>query len=162
MDRDIGKQELLQRLQSGYARFQQLIAHLTPAQLQAPGVIGRWSIKDLIAHFIAHEQFALSEIAAAQRGEKYHSPFQDSDEINAAVVEQYADTPAEEVFAAWETSFRGVVAAVQALADAEFAADGAVARLLEDTIDGALANNTYEHYAEHTPAVAAWIGRLAQ
>ncbi len=44
MDRDIDKQELLQRLQAGYDHFQHLIVHLTPAQLQAAGVIGNWSI----------------------------------------------------------------------------------------------------------------------
>src|SRR5215471_18606058 len=134
MDSDINKQELLQRLQGGYDRFQQLIVHLTPAQLQVAGVIGRWSIKDLIAHFITHEQFALSEIAAARQGKTYHNPFQDADEMNAAVVEQYTDAPIEQVLVAWETSFRQVVAAVEALTDAEFAVDGSVVRLLEDTI----------------------------
>lgn len=160
MDGDVDKQELLQRLQLGYVRFQQLIVHRTPDQLQVAGVIGSWSIKDLIAHFIAHEQFALREIAAARRGERYHTPFQDTDQMNAAVVEQYADTPIEHVLVAWETSFRQVVAEVEALTDAEFAIDGTVVGLLEDTIDGALGNNTYEHYAEHTPEVVSWLSRL--
>jgi hypothetical protein len=30
-----------------------------------------WAIKDVIAHFIAHEQFALRELQHALRGERY-------------------------------------------------------------------------------------------
>jgi len=157
MTTNVNKQELLLRLQAGYDRFRQMIAHLTPAQLQTVGVIGTWSIKDVIAHFIAHEQFALRELAAARRVERYDNPFEDTDEMNGAAVAQNAGAPVEQVLLAWETSFRQVVAMVETLTDDEFAVDGPVVRCLDDTIDGALANNTYEHYSEHTPAILAWI-----
>lgn len=46
-------------------------------------------------------------------------------------------------------SARQVVAAVAALAEADFDPAGPLAAALDDTIDGALANNTYAHWAEH-------------
>jgi hypothetical protein len=36
----------------------------------APRAIGRWSLRDLLAHFAAHEQKALAEITATWRGER--------------------------------------------------------------------------------------------
>ena len=65
------KQDLLERLHAGYKHFRLIIGDLTPLQLQTPGVVGHWSLKDLIAHFIAHEQFALRELVAARQGEHY-------------------------------------------------------------------------------------------
>jgi hypothetical protein len=161
MNTDVDKQELLRRLHSGFARLHQMIAHLTPQQLDTAGVIGTWSIKDTIAHFIAHEQFALNELSAARRGESYRNPFRDSDAMNAAAVAQYVDEPVDRVLRAWEASFRQVVATVDSLTEADFSPDGSVVHCLGDTIDGALANNTYEHYAEHLPAIEAWMRQQA-
>jgi len=50
-----------------------------------------------------------------------------------------------------------VITAVRALSDADYDLNGPVAQVLEDTIDGALGNNTYDHYAEHLPEIEAWI-----
>ncbi|KPV51370.1 hypothetical protein SE17_21570 [Kouleothrix aurantiaca] len=155
----IGKRELLARLHAGYDAFQQLIAPLSEAQMSAPGVQGAWSLRDVVAHFVAHEQFALHELAAARRGERYQHPISGSDAMNAAAVAEHSATPAGEVLHAWEASFRAVVAAVTALREDDFADGSALTAALGDTIDGALANNTYEHYAEHTPALLAWLAQ---
>ena len=58
---------------------------------------------------------------------------------------------------AWEASHQQVITAVRALSDADYDLNGPVAQVLEDTIDGALGNNTYDHYAEHLPEIEAWI-----
>ena len=159
MAEHVSKYELLQRLHKGCEQFRHLIAPLTHAELGTPGVLGAWSIKDIVAHFIAHEQFALGELAAARNGEAFEYPVEGTDAINAAATAQHSGTPAEQVLLRWEQSFRQVVALAEALAEADFAPDSAVVQRLGDTIDGALANNTYEHYAEHTPAVREWIAR---
>lgn len=155
----IGKRELLARLHAGYNAFRQLIAPLSEAQMATPGAQGAWSVRDMLAHFVAHEQFALHELAAARRGEAYQHPISGSDAMNAAAVAEHSAAPAGEVLRAWEGSFRAVVAAVAALREEDFAEGSALTATLGDTIDGALANNTYEHYAEHTPALLAWLAQ---
>ena len=157
MSQAVTKHELLQRLHAHHRQLRQLIAPLTSNQLEAKGVIGSWSIKDTIAHFIAHEQFALRELAAAQRGEVYQNPYTDTDLMNAHAVADCAELSIQQVMRAWEKSFQQVIQAVESLQDGDFAEDSSVMRWLNDTIDGALANNTYDHYVEHTPAIEAWI-----
>jgi ribosomal protein S18 acetylase RimI-like enzyme len=162
MDETVDRTELLRRLEREYRRFQGALAALAPEQLEAPGAIDAWSIKDLVAHLIAHEQFALREVRHALRGERFVPDTHDSRVVNARAVAERQHQPAAEVLQAWEASFEQVVAAIQALPDSAFDPDGAVVQLLEDTIDGAFGNNTYEHYAEHLPAVEAWLRQNGQ
>ena len=82
----MNRDALTEALEAARAKLDAALEGLNAEELTAPGTIGDWSIKDLLAHFIAHEQFALSELAAARRGETYRNPFQDSDEMNAAAL----------------------------------------------------------------------------
>ena len=44
------KAEFLDRLRSGRAEWDALIAQIDEAQMTEPGVVGDWSVKDIIAH----------------------------------------------------------------------------------------------------------------
>lgn len=157
MEQQVGRDELLARLERSYRRVIDTLVPLAPAQLETPGVVGDWSIKDVLVHFIAHEQFALAELAQARRGQPFEPEAAGSDAINARAVGERAHQPAASVLRDWQDSYQQVVSAVRALADADFDPGGTLAQALGDTIDGALGNNSYEHYAEHLPAIEAWL-----
>lgn len=153
MDNTIGKAELLRRLRQGKAVMDRALAGLSPELLTLPYALGEWSVKDLLAHFTAHEQRALAEIRAAQRGQPLPPP-PDYD-LNEAAVEASRWQSLDAVRADWERSFQEVVMAVELLPDADFNPGGPLVQALGETIEGALANNTYEHYAEHLDALLA-------
>src|SRR4051812_20776046 len=69
LNQTINKAQLLDLIREGRAQFEALIAQLTPAQMIEPHTVGEWSVKDVMAHFIAHEQHALRELSYALRGE---------------------------------------------------------------------------------------------
>jgi uncharacterized protein (TIGR03083 family) len=153
----VGKRELVDRIVRGRLEFLRAVVALPDDAWETPNVVGEWSVKDLLAHLIAHEQRALDELNTARRGEKYTFPSGDNDTFNARAVTQYKKRTSEQVRAAWLASTNRIIAAVQELSDADFEPESPVCALLEDTIDGALANNTYEHYAEHLPEVQEWL-----
>jgi hypothetical protein len=62
----------------------------------------------------------------------------------------------------WDRSYRQVMATVEALTADDFASGSALEQSLGDTIDGALATNTYAHYVEHTPRVEALVASVKQ
>jgi len=157
MEQFVDRKELLKRLDHEYRRFRNSIAPLTPKHFETPGVVGTWSIKDLIAHFIAHEQFALHELQHALRGERYQPDENEADAINDRAVADYQQQSLDEVLHAWDISYHQIVVLVEALPDDAFQPMGSFVQVLEDTIDGALGNNTYLHYAEHLPSVEAWL-----
>ena len=158
----VGKGELLSRITASRDHLASLFAAIPDTAFLQPSVIGRWSARDLLAHFVAHEQRALSEIAAARRGERLAIDAAGTDEFNAGAVFAWASLPPAEARAAWDRSYRRVIETIEALADADFAPGSALEHALGDTVDGALANNTYAHYSEHLPELEAFVARCRQ
>lgn len=161
MNRYVPKAELLRRLQREHARFEAMLARLTGEQMIEPNVVGNWSIKDVIAHFIAHEQFALEELQCALRGERPEVAHYAGDAFNARVVMASRFKSVDDVKSTWDRSYRQVVAAVTALSDADFDPASPVVQALGDSIDGALGNNSYDHYAEHQAEIEAWLRKTS-
>lgn len=142
---------IVRRMHRERDAFEAIIDRMTPDQVANLPVVGFWTMRDVIAHLIAHEQRALDELRSALRGETLaidHSTAA-TDAFNAAAAEGRQHQSLDEVHAAWTASFDDVVAAVSALPTPSFDPDGPVCTALGDTIDGALANNTYGHYAGH-------------
>lgn len=153
----VDKPELLRRLSYGYVRFNLILERLSPEQRITPDVIGVWSVKDLLAHFIAHEQRALDELRHALRGDPYHFDHSCNATFNEGAVLAYRTESYANVYAAWSRSVESVIAEVSQLTDADFDLNWRVVQLLDDTIDGALANNSYEHWEAHAEQIEAWL-----
>jgi hypothetical protein len=166
LEEPLTKAELLDRLHTEHVRLTQAINQLTEAQLTQQGIIGTWSVKDMLPHIMHWEQFALGELEPAMRGERPAAPDaagaeedESDDEINARVVAQYRDVPLSDVRAAFARSFQRVVAVVEALDAADFTVDSPVARVLGESVVDCLGNNTYDHYAEHSAMIRDWLAR---
>jgi hypothetical protein len=165
MEEHLSKAELLDRLQTEHARLTQVISQLTEAQLTQPGIIGTWSVKDMLPHIMHWEQFALGDLEPAMRGERpapasgAPDDEESDDAVNARVVAQYRDVPLSDVQAAFERSFQRVVAVVEALDETDFTAESPIARMLGESVVDCLGNNTYEHYAEHSAMIRDWLAR---
>jgi hypothetical protein len=160
-DNFVHKDELLRRLDERYEWFDVLLERAAAQDTDAPGVTEEWSVKDVVAHLIAHEQRSIAEIRAAKQGRTLAIKHEENDSFNAGAVFAWRVSSFEQMRKAWQSSFQQVVRTVQALTDADFDPYGTVVAALGDTIDGALANNTYEHYDYHGAQIAAWLNRLA-
>jgi hypothetical protein len=158
----VGKAELLRRLKAGRNRFAAVLDAVPSSVFLRPNTIGQWSVRDLLAHFVAHEQRAMTEIATAQRRERLAIDHHSAAAFNAGAVFAWAPLGREDAVAAWERSYQQVVEMVEALRESDFAPGSALEQSLGDTIDGALANNTYAHYAEHLPRLEALVARVSR
>jgi hypothetical protein len=156
----VGKPELLHRLKVGRDRLATVLDAVPSSVFLRPNTIGQWSVRDLLAHLVAHEQRALTEIASALRGERLAIEHQSTAAFNAGAMFAWAPLGREAALAAWEQSYRQVVEVVETLRESDFAPGSALEQLLGDTIDGALANNTYAHYAEHLPRLEGLVARV--
>lgn len=160
MSFDIDKNELARRITDAYAQLAGLIDQLSPEQMERPHAIGALSIKELLGHLIAHEQRAMEELRSARQGRQMPTDHAANDAFNAGAVAAATPIDARSIRAAWERSVQQVLDTIQALPDADFLPNSALTQILEDSIDGALGNNTYEHYIEHRPEVEAWLDHL--
>ncbi len=84
----------------------------------------------------------------------------DNDAFNLGAVLFSRAQPFQAVKATWDSSFDEMVRNVQSLDESDFQPSSRIVELLDDTIDGALANNSYEHYAEHRGDLDALIAKV--
>jgi hypothetical protein len=150
------KAELLARIRAGRASLRGLLSELSEAQMVAPNAVGTWSVKDLLAHLVVHEQRALEELDCALRGEPMPDDARENDRVNADAVAASRHLSPAVAIAHWDRSFDQVVGAIELLSSADFDPDGDVVQRLGDSVHGAFANNTYEHYVEHEREIRQW------
>ena len=62
------KGELLERMRAGREEWDTLIAPIPDRARTEPALAGGWSVKDLIAHVAAYENWTAAQIRAANEG----------------------------------------------------------------------------------------------
>lgn len=157
MEERLSRDEILRRLTLEYQRIANTFARLTPEQWTATDVVGTWTAKDVMAHLVFWNRFPVQELQAAINGNSVAHPEGTGDEINAWAVASFQGWTAEAVHNAFVDSYGELVDCVRSLPDSAFESDSAFEQALDDTVHGALANNTYEHWPIHEAQIREWI-----
>ncbi len=158
------KQRLLDLMELKRAAWDALISQLSEEQLLQPGADGDWSVKDVIAHITAYEDWTAQQLEASLRGEApapremeqmAAEGWYDVDTRNRFMYEQCKDMPLEQVMSESEQAFNRLLQVVEALpedrmAQTEWWTSG---RTVLDTIPG----QSFEHYDQHIDALKAWL-----
>jgi hypothetical protein len=153
------KATFLDNLERGRAQWDALLAQVDKARMAAPGVADEWSLKDVIAHATWHERemVGVIEARALVGSELWALP---TDERNAVIFDENRDRPLNDVLAEAEQVYQQLVAGVQTLSDEDLVDPGRF-----DEMPAAwtpwqiIADNSYEHYLQHIPAVQAWLAK---
>jgi hypothetical protein len=151
--------ELLQAMRNAHEPIAAAAATLTDEALHAEvaGMPG-WTRKDVLAHIEHWHRHSTAVLAGVRSGEDPDpddgEPF-DIDGLNARVLTENRDRSGADVREGEAASFHQLVAAVEAASERElFAAD--VAPWLGDgTAADVVASDTYTHYPDHVPHMAA-------
>ncbi len=138
-------------------------------QLTMPGVLRKWSIKDMLAHLLANELYMADRLEEILHDEPYipcktqtaldafldefgypdfGSPLLDDDGPNEWFVEKYRNVSLEDVVTQELNAFTSIIASLE--------------KLSEETINkhnlyDRIANNTYKHYREHVRDIKKWL-----
>ncbi len=83
------KDQVLKRLEKAWATFQESYSGLSDPQLMEPGVMGEWSVKDILAHVTTWEEEALKYLPLILTGGKppRYIQFGGIDAFNAQMAE---------------------------------------------------------------------------
>src|SRR5215208_4823478 len=160
----------LARLMRERDKFELLLNRVGYARrMTLKGVSGKWSIKDMLAHVLAYEQYIADRINEIQHGESYvpcrtqnaldafldeygypdfGSPLLDDDGPNEWVTEKYKNVPLEDVITQEIQAFTSIITSLE--------------KIPEEMIDqhhlyDRIANNTYRHYREHIAEIRRWL-----
>ncbi|HYW26731.1 MAG TPA: maleylpyruvate isomerase N-terminal domain-containing protein [Terriglobales bacterium] len=143
-------ERVLRRLDAGWAAFGESYAGLPDALLLVPGVVGDWSVKDVLAHVSAWEEEAIAHlpvIAAGGRPPRYAASG-GIDAFNARTAERRRDLSLGDVRRLLEESHRRLVELVRNAPDDQLAGDTRFRRRLR--------LDTYGHYRLHSEGIRSW------
>jgi hypothetical protein len=166
----VNKLLFLRRLQRERDKFELLLNQAGfSRQMTTKGVSGPWSIKDILAHIYAYEQYISDRIEEIRHGKTYTpcktqnaldaflaehgypdfgSPLLDDDGPNDWVVERYRNIPLDEIVVQELHAYAAIHRALEQMPEAV---------ILKHNLFERVANNTYRHYQEHAKDIRHWL-----
>lgn len=142
---------MLARLEASWAAFNASYAGLRDDELSEPGVVDRWSVKEIIAHVTWWEEEALehlSLILAGGRPPRYSVKYGGIDAFNAEQTARRQDRSLDEIRREAEATHGRLLAYLATVPEEQFTRETRFRRRLR--------LDTYGHYPLHTAQISAW------
>lgn len=165
------KQALLNWLSDEYQQWQDLIDSIGLARMSRPGVIGEWSMTDLIAHLTGWQRRFNARLAAMEKGEPLPPPpwpvdLETEDEINGWIIESNQGRPAPDVVDDSYRILQALIALVERLPDdsriEQVHHEGRIYHLFWVGDERFQAGEFFDHYHDdHESDVRAWLEQTA-
>lgn len=122
MARPTTKDDLLKQAQQNYDKLQQEIEHLSEEELVVDGIVGDWSIKDVLAHLLAWQQMTLDWYRAGCRGETPITPsekytWREIPALNQEIYETWRDQALDAIRADLQASHENFLSVIETLSN---------------------------------------------
>ena len=141
-----------------------LLAQIGPERMEQPGVNGRWSMKDMVAHLNGWQPKLIASMQAAQRGEPEPPPpwpaqLQTEDEINTWIYESKKGRPVHEVLNETDQQFQQLIAVIESLPDdVRIEPQWRLVWLGDERFS---ASEFFDHFHDdHEPDIRAWLTQI--
>ncbi len=143
----MNRQQLLTRIDRRWSEFVQSYAGLTENAMTQPGVIGEWSVKDIIAHVTTWEEETLKALPVLVEGRR--TPLYGGvDRFNAQQATLKSKSPLNEVLLQNGDTHQRLIAFLKTVPEIHLNTETRVRRRLR--------LDTYNHYPEHTESIVSW------
>src|SRR5512134_3693840 len=87
----MNKKEIIKTLELGRAQFLQALEGLSEEQMQQPGVVEEWSVKDLLAHLSLWEAELITMLYQLKQGQKPSYPTLNNQEVDRLNEQWFRD-----------------------------------------------------------------------
>ena len=150
-------------LRAERAKWNALLEEVGAERMEIPGVVGDWSVKQLVAHLTWYEGAVVEgarQVAATGKFTRRRREGLSLDEQNIEIAESSQSRPLRSVLAEADEVFGQLLAIVAACPDA-LLNDPAVLGLPDEIAVPwmGIANNSYAHYRQHEQELRAWLAR---
>ncbi|MGZ6363399.1 MAG: DinB family protein [Ktedonobacterales bacterium] len=147
------RQQLLKRLDGAWTAVKESVTGLTDAQLTEPGVMGDWSVKDILAHVTTWEEEALKYLPLIISGGRppRYVQYGGIDAFNAQMTERKRGLSLSEVLRQLDAIHCQLVEYIQSVPEEQL--------IRETRFRHRLRLDTYSHYPLHEKAIREWRER---
>jgi hypothetical protein len=145
------RHQLLEKIDQAWVDFKSSFAGLTEDQMLEPGVVGEWSVKDILAHVSTWEEEALKYlpfILQGNRPPRYADLYGGLDAFNAKMTVAKQGLTLAEVMNQLDDTHRRLIEVIQLAPDDQIATETRFRRRIR--------LDTYSHYPVHTDAILLW------
>ena len=127
------------------------LATLTPEQMTEPGMLGEWSVKDVLAHLYEWEQMMLGWLATGQRGETPRVPakgykWSQLPALNAEIREKHSGRSLDEILKLYYDSYKQVMDTIESLSEETLFTPGLHPWMNKNTLGAYFVSCTSSHY----------------
>lgn len=159
---EMNKATLFESIQNGYRLFTKLLAEFDTEELCQPGAVGKWSIKDTLAHIVVHEQRMIRWIEARLRGEQpllpqpYDMPEEELNRLNEEIYQENIHRPLDEILRALDQTHEEALRLVETSPEEDLLEPARFQLQGGEPLWEAIAANTFSHYEEHGQDIRNW------
>lgn len=160
------KGELLTRMERGWNDFSTYLSTLTEEQLTTPTDAAGWTAKDHVIHLAVWEDSIHALLERQSRRERMgidEAMWErgEFDEMNAVIQQRYQHMPLAEVLKTFQAIHQRLIAKIQSMSDEDLQLP--YRHYQPDSDRDApvwhwITGNTFGHYQEHQPWIAAIVG----
>jgi hypothetical protein len=158
----MNKDEILDILEDSREVFLEAIDGLPDEALLEPGVVGEWSIKDIIVHLSMWEAELVKLLWQAGQGQTpttAHFSGAQVDDLNAAWQASGQERPLERALEDFEGVRKQTVRRVMAFSEQELSDPKHYPWQRDYPLSEWIENDSFGHESEHTAEIQAWRAR---
>jgi hypothetical protein len=155
----MNKDAILKALEVGREDFLDAIEGLTEETLQQSGVVGEWSIKDILIHLTRWEAELVKLLWQAKQGKSpstAHFSTIEVDELNERWYQESRTRSLELALADFHGVRNQTIRRVEDFSDKDLTDPKSYPWLKEQPLWQWIAGDSFEHEAEHADQIRAW------
>ncbi|HET9913928.1 MAG TPA: ClbS/DfsB family four-helix bundle protein [Anaerolineales bacterium] len=151
----MNKSKLRESIQNGYHLFKELLAEFDAEQMQRPGAVGKWSVKDIVAHIVVHEQRMIQWMNERLCGkhpvmfQPYAMPDDKLEQLNEEIYFGNLNRPLDDILRDLDKTHLEALRLVETSTEEDLLDPARFQLLGGEQLWEAIAANTFEHYEEH-------------
>lgn len=147
----MSREKVLQQLETAWSELQESFAELSEKEIARPGVVGDWSLKDILGHITTWEEEALKHLPLIARGgtpPRYSNLYGGIHAFNAQTIEAKHKLSASGIRKQMNQTHQRLMDYIRKVPEAQLKPETRFHRRLRQ--------DTYQHYAKHTRAILKW------
>ena len=151
MPRPQTKSQILTESRKEYEALERFLSSLSPEEMLEPGMLGEWSVKDVLAHLYEWEQMVLGWLAAGQSGETPHVPaegykWSQLPALNDEIREKHSARSLDEMMKMYHESYKQIMETIDNLSEETLFIPGLYPWMNKNTLAAYFVSCTSSHY----------------
>ncbi len=152
------KDELITKIETEWENLQTALNGLTEEQLHQPGVVGDWTVKDILAHITAWQTRLIASMFKAERGLTPDTTEggKTVDQMNERFYQEMKERPFDQVWDDLDASYHQLLSRLENWSEKDLFDPKRFKWMKGQPFLEYIAGDSYEHYEEHAVQIREW------